>query len=194
MPALDEWQRAQYWRRTGWIVLANSAESVGKVLLAPTSRSTGARSWMVLPPDAVAPAQLRTHTVMVSPQAEFADSQQLWPPPTLVTRRDWSGVGSVTRAVASWYARFTSSLRAKRGDWPVALWQAPQRLLALTFSQRLSLNAWTSAFAGAGPLYSATGGATVTGFSCVGAPPLEQAPSTARVAIAAALRAKKANF
>jgi ferredoxin len=38
-----------------------------------------------------------------------------------------------------------------RGDCPVALWQPPQRLLALTFSQKLMRKDCTSALCGAGP-------------------------------------------
>ena len=69
-------------------MLAKSAELTGNVLLAPTSRIGGACSWIVRPPVAVAPAQLRIQTVSVSAQAEGACSQQLWPPPTFWTMRD----------------------------------------------------------------------------------------------------------
>jgi len=57
---------------------------------------------MVLPPPATEPAQLRIHTVMVSPQAEAEACQQLWPPATFVTRRDWSGCVRSTSAIAAW--------------------------------------------------------------------------------------------
>ena len=118
----------------------------------PTSLTGGALSAICLPPVETEPAQLRTQTAIVSAQAELADSQQLWPSPTLVTRRDCSGCDSVTSWTASWYARLTSSVRAKRGAWPAAVWQAPQRLPDFTFSHTLSLNACTSAVAGAGPV------------------------------------------
>ena len=74
----------------------------------------------------------------MSAQAWLLDSQQLWPPATFATMRDWSGCTRLT-TVGSAYARFTSSLRANCGVWPVALWQPPQRLLALMFSQKLIL-------------------------------------------------------
>ena len=53
------------------------AELAGKDLLPPTSLMGGATSWMVVPPVAVEPAQLRIHTVSVSPQAAGDCSQQL---------------------------------------------------------------------------------------------------------------------
>src|SRR3954468_10173537 len=76
--AVDEWQREQYLRsrpggfdgsfpsRLAW----NCAEVDGNVLLEPTSLIAGSWSWICLPPEAEAPAQLRIQTVSVSPQAE----------------------------------------------------------------------------------------------------------------------------
>jgi hypothetical protein len=49
---------------------------------------TGATSWICVPAVALAPAQLRIHTVSRSAHAEGAASQQLWPVPTLMTMRD----------------------------------------------------------------------------------------------------------
>src|SRR5690242_10842157 len=102
------------------MVLAKSAESVGKDLLLPTSWSGGGSNWISLPPVAAAPAQLRIHTVSVSPQALFDCNQQLWPPATLATMRDWSGSVRFTTELAASYARFTSSLRANSGACPPA--------------------------------------------------------------------------
>ena len=90
--------------------------------------------------------------VLLQAQAELLDSQQLWPPPTFSTICDWSGWVRLTMVLASAYARFTSSLRAKRGAWPVTLWQPPQRLFALMLSHRLMRNDCTSAVEGAGPV------------------------------------------
>ncbi len=49
----------------------------GKPLLPPTSLMVGATSWICVPPVAVAPAQLRIHTVSVSAQAAGDCNQQL---------------------------------------------------------------------------------------------------------------------
>ncbi|MBK9251974.1 MAG: hypothetical protein IPM70_08815 [Proteobacteria bacterium] len=57
-------------------------------MLAPTSTSFGACSAICVPPPDTEPAQLRIQVVRMSAQAELLDSQQLWPPPTLVTSCD----------------------------------------------------------------------------------------------------------
>src|SRR4051812_48781689 len=67
---------------------ASSIAVAGKPLEPPTSLIVGACSWMVVPPAAFAPAQFLIQTVSVSAQAEGEASQQLWPPPTLMTMRD----------------------------------------------------------------------------------------------------------
>ncbi len=83
------------------MVLANSAESAGNDLLAPTSRSGGGCSTIWRVPPTVAPAQLRIHTVSWSAQAESLASQQLCPPPTLVTMREAAGLLRSTTVLAS---------------------------------------------------------------------------------------------
>src|SRR6187551_1508531 len=103
----DEWQRVQFAvaavRTSAYREeLAKSAGLSGKLLLPPTSRMAGACNWIVVPPVALAPAQLRIHTVMVSPQAAADCSQQLWPPATLATMRDWSGCVRFTTLLAAW--------------------------------------------------------------------------------------------
>src|SRR6478735_5876132 len=88
---LDEWQRTQF----AVAVLRTSAYSCefanvielpgaigdvavgGKDLPPPTSLTTGGTSWICVPPVALAPAQLRIHTVSVSPQAAGDCNQQL---------------------------------------------------------------------------------------------------------------------
>ena len=60
-----------------WADEPKAPESAGKLRLPPTSRMTGGTSSISVPPFAVAPAQLRIHTVMRSAQAEAEASQQL---------------------------------------------------------------------------------------------------------------------
>src|SRR5258706_6066339 len=123
----------------------------GKTLVLPTDLSTGATNWICVPPLLTPPAQFLIQVVRMSAQACGLASQQLWPPATLMTIRDWSGCDRLTTPSASLYARFTSSERANIGDCPPALWQLPQRLLLLMFCHRLIRKACTSAVAGAGP-------------------------------------------
>src|SRR6185295_9743351 len=61
---LDEWQRTQFalagLRTSAYSAdPANDEESAGKLLLPPTSLMVGGWSWIVVPPVAEAPAQLR---------------------------------------------------------------------------------------------------------------------------------------
>jgi hypothetical protein len=73
-----------------------------KLLLAPGSRSGGALSTTpVVPPLAVAPAQAEIQVVRMSPQAAGLASQQLWPPATLVTRRESRGEARSTTPFAA---------------------------------------------------------------------------------------------
>ena len=72
-----------------------------------------------MPPVAVAPAQLRIQAVSVSAQAEAEASQQLWPPATLMTMRDWSGC-----------VRFTIVLAAVVGEVHVVVARELRRLAA----------------------------------------------------------------
>src|SRR5690606_1591335 len=98
-----EWQRAQppSPRSNGHTVAANVAGESGKVLVAPTSTSSGACSSITVPPPPVPPTQLWIHVVRMSAQACELASQQLWPPATLVTSADWSGCVVLMKASAS---------------------------------------------------------------------------------------------
>src|SRR5262249_7318466 len=129
-----------------------SVAPAGKVLVLPTDLSGGACNLICVAPAATPPAQFLIQVVRMSAQACGLESQQLWPPATLSTIIDWSGCVRFTTLSASLYARLTSSERANIGDWPPALWQLPQRFGVSMYCQRLTLKAWTSAVAGAGPL------------------------------------------
>ncbi len=69
--------------------------------LAATSRTGGGCNWMTVPPPALAPAQLVIQVVSTSAHAELLASQQLWPPPTLVTMRESEGWLRLTTVLAA---------------------------------------------------------------------------------------------
>ena len=73
----------------------------GKVLVLPTFLMTGACSLICVPPAATPPAQFLIQVVRMSAQACGLESQQLWPPPTLMTISDWSGCARLTTLSAS---------------------------------------------------------------------------------------------
>jgi hypothetical protein len=50
----------------------------------------------------VAPAQRVIIAVIVSAHAELLVSQQLWPPPTLVTMRELAGMVRLATVLAAW--------------------------------------------------------------------------------------------
>jgi len=80
----------------------------------------GASSSTPPPPAIEDPAQLEIQVVRMSAHAASLASQQLCPPPTLVTMRESFGEVRLTTVLAAAYARLTSSWRTNSGDWPPA--------------------------------------------------------------------------
>ena len=65
-----------------------SVALVGNVLVLPTLLIGGACNLICVAPAVAPPAQFLIQVVMMSAQACALESQQLWPPPTLMTISD----------------------------------------------------------------------------------------------------------
>ena len=80
---------------------AKPAEVAGKLFALPGSRGGGATRLMLRTAPPASLAQLVIMRVSTSAQAASLASQQLWPPPTLVTRRDAAGLPRSTMGPTS---------------------------------------------------------------------------------------------
>ena len=87
---------------SGYTVLANSVERAGNEREPPASIIVGATSCScAVDEPSATPAQFLIQVVIVSAQAESLDSQQWWPPPTLVTMIESEGWAKSTTVCAA---------------------------------------------------------------------------------------------